>query len=138
MNVMQKAKVTTCIDAPNVDVIIVAKNTTFLTSARTAVVTTEVGKVTKELAIKILSTRDRYGCLCGWTSGYTEALDMAVEALNERPKGEWVCSDDSYENAVCSNCGFDSGESYVVVKYEQKWKACPMCGARMKGADDEL
>ena len=39
--------------------------------------------------------------------------------------------------AVCSNCGFDSGESYVVVKYEQKWKACPMCEARMKGADDE-
>lgn len=40
-----------------------------------------VGKVTKELAIKILSTRDRYGCLCGWTSGYTGALDMAIEAL---------------------------------------------------------
>lgn len=96
-----------------------------------------VGKVTKELAIKILSTRDRYGCLCGWTSGYTEALDMAVEALKERPKGEWLCSDDSYENAVCSNCGFDSGESYVVVKYEQKWKACPMCEARMKGEDSE-
>ena len=37
--------------------------------------------MTKELAIKILSTRDRYGCLCGWTSGYTEALDMAIEAL---------------------------------------------------------
>lgn len=93
--------------------------------------------MTKELAIKILSTRDMYGCLCGWTSGYTEALDMAVEALKERPKGKWVCSDDSYENAVCSNCGFNSGESYVVVKYEQKWKACPMCEARMMGENNE-
>ena len=55
-------------------------------------------------------------------------------ASTNRPQGEWLCSDDSYENAVCSNCGFDSGESYVVVKYEQKWKACPMCEARMRGA----
>lgn len=55
----------------------------------------------------------------------------------DRPKGEWLCSDDSYENAVCSNCGFDSGESYVVVKYEQKWKACPMCEARMGGENNE-
>ena len=62
---------------------------------------------------------------------------MAVEALKKRPKGEWLCSDDSYENAVCSNCGFDSGESYVVVKYEQKWKACPVCEARMGGEDNE-
>lgn len=67
-----------------------------------------------------------------------EADGMAIEALkSDRPEGEWLCSDDSYENAVCSNCGFDSGESYVVVKYEQKWKACPMCEARMKGEDSE-
>ena len=58
-------------------------------------------------------------------------------AIEVPKQGEWICSDDSYENAVCSNCGFDSGESYVVVKYEQKWKACPMCEAKMKGADDE-
>ena len=35
----------------------------------------------KEEAIQILSTRDWSGMLCGYTSGYTEALDMAVEAL---------------------------------------------------------
>lgn len=37
--------------------------------------------MTKEEAIEILSTRDWSGMLCGYTSGYTEALDMAVEAL---------------------------------------------------------
>ena len=35
----------------------------------------------KEEAIQILSTRDWSGMLCGYTSGYTEALDMAIEAL---------------------------------------------------------
>ena len=38
--------------------------------------------LTKEEAIKILSTRDAHGVLCGYTSGVTEALDMAIEALN--------------------------------------------------------
>ena len=37
--------------------------------------------MTREEAIQILSTRDWSGMLCGYTSGYTEALDMAVEAL---------------------------------------------------------
>ena len=37
--------------------------------------------MTREQAIQILSTRDFCGMLCGYTSGYTEALDMAVEAL---------------------------------------------------------
>lgn len=37
--------------------------------------------MTKEEAIQILSTRDWSGMLCGYTSGYTEALDMAIEAL---------------------------------------------------------
>lgn len=33
-------------------------------------------------AIQILSTRDAHGVLCGYTSGVTEALDMAIEALS--------------------------------------------------------
>ena len=39
--------------------------------------------MTREEAIQILSTRDWSGMLCGYTSGYAEALDMAVEALQE-------------------------------------------------------
>lgn len=37
--------------------------------------------MTRNKAIQILSTRDWSGMLCGYTSGYTEALDMAIEAL---------------------------------------------------------
>ena len=43
--------------------------------------------MTKEEAIKILSTRDAHGVLCGYTSGVTEALDMAIEALS---KPYWI------------------------------------------------
>lgn len=50
--------------------------------------------MTREEAIQILSTRDAHGVLCGYTSGVTEALDMAVEALHDRPKGDWIpCSE---------------------------------------------
>lgn len=37
--------------------------------------------MTRKEAIQILSARDRYGVPCGYTSGYQEALDMAIEAL---------------------------------------------------------
>ena len=39
--------------------------------------------MTRNEAIQILSTRDAHGVLCGYTSGVTEALDMAIEALQE-------------------------------------------------------
>jgi len=39
--------------------------------------------MTREEAIQILSTRDAHGVLCGYTSGVTEALDMAIEALSQ-------------------------------------------------------
>ena len=41
--------------------------------------------LTREEAIRILSTRDAHGVLCGYTSGVTEALDMAISALENRP-----------------------------------------------------
>lgn len=37
----------------------------------------------KEEAIQILSTRDAHGVLCGYTSGVTEALDIAIESLQK-------------------------------------------------------
>ena len=37
--------------------------------------------MTRKEAIQILSTRDAHGVLCGYTGGVTEALDMAIEAL---------------------------------------------------------
>lgn len=37
--------------------------------------------MTKEEAMQILSTRDAHGVMCGYTGGYTEALDIALESL---------------------------------------------------------
>ena len=48
--------------------------------------------MTKQEAIQILSTRDAHGVLCGYTSGVTEAIDMAIAALQD----DWIpVSDDT-------------------------------------------
>ena len=44
--------------------------------------------MTREEAIQILSTRDAHGVLCGYTSGVTEALDMAIASLSVET--EWI------------------------------------------------
>lgn len=87
--------------------------------------------MTKEEAIKILSTRDAHGVLCGYTSGVTEALDMAIEALRDKPKGEWILECDGggeCDNLYrCSHCGQEVGcEEY------DKPKFCGECGADMR------
>lgn len=35
-------------------------------------------------AIEILSSKDNHGMPCGYTGGYAEAIDMAIEALKEK------------------------------------------------------
>lgn len=51
--------------------------------------------MTREEAIRMLSNRDMHGVPCGYTSGYQEAFDMAIEALKAEPKHEkWIpCSE---------------------------------------------
>lgn len=89
--------------------------------------------MTREEAIQILSTRDAHGVLCGYTSGVTEALDMAIEALSERPKGEWQKVDEQpyfrkhFDNVCCSVCHH---------KGMRKYNFCPNCGADMRGEEE--
>lgn len=47
--------------------------------------------MTREEAIRMLSNRDAHGVPCGYTSGYQEAFDMAVEALQAETvkHGKW-------------------------------------------------
>ena len=56
--------------------------------------------MTREEAIQILSTRDWSGMLCGYTSGYIEALDMAVEALKAEPANGRVINADKLKNLL--------------------------------------
>lgn len=44
--------------------------------------------MTNEEAIKILSNRDGFGIPTGYTSGYAEAIEVAIEALKAEPR--WI------------------------------------------------
>jgi len=49
----------------------------------------------------------------------------------KRKNGKWICSDDLYETAVCSCCGWDTTEPWQHIK---NWfEFCPHCGADMRG-----
>lgn len=66
-----------------------------------------------------------------------EALDKAIEALKERPHGEWIDTDVTYEDTGdverrCSNCKHGDRQSpSAVVPY------CWYCGASMRKEGDE-
>lgn len=72
-----------------------------------------------------------------------ESLILLIEAqkerigelLADRPQGEWKSVKASIYpygyDVECSVCGFRMGSSFG-------YKYCPNCGARMKGADDEV
>ena len=91
--------------------------------------------MTLEEAIQILSTRDWSDMLCGYTSEYTEALDMAIEALQvNKPTGEWIKTMDGngwneWYVFKCSLCG-----ATIEDKQCRSWEYnfCPNCGTRMK------
>lgn len=76
--------------------------------------------MTKEEAIQILSTRDAHGVLCGYTSGVTEALDMAIEALSEpincvKCKHYYETEDDTN---VYGHCKMDTAHTNLMSKEE--------------------
>ena len=61
----------------------------------------------------------------------------AVEALPsaDRPQGEWIPSDtDGFVCSVCKN-GY---RNQPTLMGRPMFEYCPVCGARMKGADDEV
>lgn len=77
--------------------------------------------MTKEEAIQILSTRDAHGVLCGYTSGVTEALDMAIEALSEpincvKCKHYYETEDDT---DVHGHCRMDTAHTNPISKAVQ-------------------
>ena len=64
--------------------------------------------MTRDEAIQILSTRDAHGVLCGYTSGVTEALDMAIEALQFTKHFDLLKEFQSLQEVVrCKDCRFN-------------------------------
>lgn len=89
----------------------------------------------REKAIEILDA-------LAWVQGGPDreeiitAISMAIEALSDRPYGEWICKGDY---AICSKCGGSSGMQFDGVERTPRTTAfCPHCGRRMKGAEHEI
>ena len=53
-----------------------------------------------------------------------EAFNMALKALQERPKGRW-------KHGNCTECGLYVGETTC-----RHYSYCPNCGADMRGKED--
>lgn len=53
-----------------------------------------------------------------------EALDLAIKALEERPKGKWIELNGHVYDYRCSCCQY--------ISYDEKTNFCPNCGARME------
>lgn len=74
---------------------------------------------------------------------YAKAQMMAIEALQERPKGRWI--DTGYKNSTgniykCSNCeGFHNPneEDIKLNRVKEKPNFCPNCGASMGESEQE-
>lgn len=72
-----------------------------------------------------------------------ESLILLIEAqkerigelLADRPQGEWIPSDtDGFVCSVCKN-GY---RNQPTLMGRPMFEYCPVCGARMKGADDDI
>lgn len=90
--------------------------------------------MTTEEAIEILSdVGDINRC-----AEDAEALEMAIEALEQEPKtGHWILLDE------CSNSGYYCSECHKKVikegwsKTVKKVKYCPNCGAKMTESEEQ-
>lgn len=82
--------------------------------------------MTREEAITIIDSLHLIGC--GRYQHENDlkinvALDMAIEALKDRPQGEWIKNDDF----TCSECG------YRMIVGDGAYNFCPNCGADNRG-----
>jgi hypothetical protein len=64
---------------------------------------------------------------------YFGALDMAIEALQERPKGRWIYNDGYNTCSVCHNEVAEYGDC----GRRQDFILCPNCGADMRDNEEQ-
>ena len=70
-------------------------------------------------------------------SDWIEVAKVMLEEVPsaDRPQGKWIfrrefVEDTPFTGYRCSNCNYWKGMG--------AWNFCPNCGARMKGADDDM
>ena len=70
-----------------------------------------------------------------------KALDMAIEALQDRPQGEWIkieALQDRPQGEWIKNDAFECSEcAFRMIVGDGAYNFCPNCGAMMIGGDDE-
>ncbi len=88
--------------------------------------------MTREEAIQILTEMQVVYFAPKGKQKVQEALEMAIEALQDRPHGEWIhrehcqVDEDAYEIATCSHC-----KAEITLEYPND-NFCPNCGTRMQ------
>lgn len=72
-----------------------------------------------------------------------EALDLAIKALEERPKGKWIAREDmdyldenkvTHNHFMCDKCGLVHD---FIDGHTAQYNFCPNCGADMKSNERE-
>ena len=68
---------------------------------------------------------------------FSNALMEEIKAIPsaDRPQGEWMHDDSSPIAYRCTAC--NTLQHWSVIQ-NGRYRFCPNCGARMKGADDEV
>ena len=77
------------------------------------------------------------------TEDFKDGISTILEMMKTAPTvdavpvkhGRWECSD-HYENAVCSECGYDTGEAWGFGHGRGCYNFCPNCGADMRKDGD--
>ena len=87
-----------------------------------AIIYNEILEATGELACLEIENVEEANCL----SRLIEALEVSLEALQERPKGRWIECKDAPHLDACSECG------YILRLYKN---FCPNCGAVMRESE---
>ena len=87
----------------------------------------------------LIRRSDVYKAVDDWLEGRVSNLNIKDIPSADRPQGEWF--KDENGDYRCSECG---GCEEQFIYGTENWyglgesKFCPSCGARMKGADDEV
>jgi len=90
--------------------------------------------MTREEALQWLTNEKWKNANNTYEKEWNEAFDISIEALKDRPQGEWIEEFNGngwndFWDYTCSHCG----KKYIRADYLYHANYCPNCGARMKG-----
>lgn len=93
--------------------------------------------MTREEAINTITQSDLFWCRP--TEDESVALNMAIDALQDRPTGKWIIkygahSDVLIKECYCDQCGKRGGLATMLYDDKPLPNFCSNCGADMRGS----